>query len=99
MPAGLLTSRDAQERGRAIFATNCALCHGVMGDGRGQRQEGMNPPPANLALIAWSEPKRANRVFQVVRNGIQGTAMPSWPMLSDQEVWDLVAYMYSLRNL
>jgi high-affinity iron transporter len=99
MPAGLLTSREAQVRGGAIFATNCALCHGVKGDGHGLRQEGMNPPPANLALIAWSESARANRVFQVVRNGIQGTAMPSWPMLSDQQVWDLVAYVYSLRSL
>lgn len=99
MPAGLLTSPKAQERGGAIFATSCAICHGVKGDGRGLRHEGMNPPPANLALIAWSEPARANRVFHVIRKGIQGTAMQSWPTLSDQQVWDLVAYVYSLRSL
>ena len=37
---------------RSIYAANCAICHGVNGDGRGQRREGMNPPPANLSLAA-----------------------------------------------
>ena len=43
MPAGLLTSREAQQAGRVIYKANCAICQGVIGDGRGQRQEGMNP--------------------------------------------------------
>jgi high-affinity iron transporter len=98
MPAGLLRSQEAQERGSVIFASNCALCHGARGDGYGQRREGMNPPPANLALLAWSEDTRAGHVFEVIRKGIPGTAMPSWPMLSDQQVWEVVAHLYSLRN-
>jgi mono/diheme cytochrome c family protein len=51
MPVGLLTSREAQDAGAVIFAANCAICHGVKGDGRGQRREGINPPPANLTLL------------------------------------------------
>jgi mono/diheme cytochrome c family protein len=98
MPAGLLTSQEAQERGSAIFAANCSLCHGAGGDGYGQRREGMNPPAANLTLLDWSERTGANHVFEVIRNGIPGTAMPSWPMLSDQQVWEVVAHLHSLRS-
>jgi mono/diheme cytochrome c family protein len=99
MPAGLLTSRAAQQAGGIIFAANCAICHGVKGDGRGQRREGINPPPANLTLLPWSEEASATRIYFVIRNGVPRTAMPSWPMLSDRQIWDVVAYIHSLKRL
>lgn len=98
MPAGLLTSREARDAGAVVFAANCAICHGIKGDGRGQRQEAINPPPANLTLSPWSDEASAPRMHGVIRNGAPGTAMPSWPMLSDQEIWDVVAYIHSLKG-
>jgi len=93
-----LTSRAAQDAGGVIFATNCAICHGAKGDGRGQRQESMNPPPANLTLLPWSDEASATRMHRIIRNGVPGTAMSSWPMLSDRQIWNLVAYIHSLRS-
>lgn len=98
VPAGLLASRDAQQTGAAIFAANCAICHGLNGDGRGQRTEGMVPPPANLKLPPWSDPRFAGKVFLVIRNGVGGTAMPAWPTLSDRQIWTVVAYIISLSR-
>jgi len=98
MPAGLLTSREAQQAGRLTYMANCAICHGVNGDGRGQRQEGMNPPPADLTAPPWSDKSSAPRIYGVIRDGVPGSAMPSWPMLSDRQIWDVVAYIYSLKN-
>jgi high-affinity iron transporter len=98
VPAGLLASHEAQQTGGVIFAANCAICHGVSGDGRGARREAMNPPPANLTLPPWSESAQAGRTFLAIRNGVQGTAMPSWPMFSDQQIWQLVAYITSLKS-
>jgi len=97
-PAGLLASPEAEQAGAAIFATNCAICHGAGADGRGQRREGMNPPPANLTLPPWSETASAGKTFLVVRHGVPGTAMASWPTLSDQEIWQVVAYITSPRK-
>jgi len=94
-PAELLTSREAQQAGAVIFAANCAICHGTRADGRGQRQAGMNPPPANLTLPPWSEAANAARTFLVIRNGVRGTAMPGWPTLTDQQIWQVVAYITS----
>jgi mono/diheme cytochrome c family protein len=33
VPEAQLTSAAARERGRVLFEVNCALCHGVRGDG------------------------------------------------------------------
>jgi len=98
VPAGLLTSRAAQDAGGAIFAADCALCHGTRGDGRGQRRDAMNPPPANLTLPPWSEAANAASVYRAIKVGVPGTAMPSWPMLSDDEIWDVVAYIQALKT-
>lgn len=98
MPAGLLASRAAQEAGGATFATNCAVCHGSKANGRGQRREGMNPPPANLTLPPWSEAANAPKVFLAIKNGVPGTPMPSWPTLSDDEIWNVVAYIHALNG-
>jgi mono/diheme cytochrome c family protein len=96
--AGVLALPEAQQAGAAIFATNCAICHGVNGDGRGKRREGMNPPPANLTLPPWSDPASAGRTFLAIRNGVPRTAMPAWSMLSDREIWNVVAYVLSLKD-
>ena len=97
-PAGVLTSHDAQQAGGIIFAANCAICHGVNGDGRGQRREGMNPAPADLTLPPWSEEANAGRTFLAIRNGVPGTAMPSWLMFKGREIWDLVAYIHKMQH-
>ena len=93
--AELLASREAQQAGALIFAANCAICHGTRADGRGQRQAGMFPPPANLTLPPWSERANADRTFRDIRNGVPGTAMAGWPTLTDQQIWQVVAYLTS----
>jgi mono/diheme cytochrome c family protein len=98
VPSGLLTSRVAQEAGADVFAANCAICHGENGDGHGLRKEGVVPPPADLRQPPWSEPTHAARTFAAIRDGVRGTAMPAWPSLSDQQIWNVVAYIISLSS-
>lgn len=95
-PQGLLASLQAQRAGAALFAADCAICHGERGDGRGLRHASMNPPPADLTLPPWSQPASAGRTFSSIRGGVPGTAMAAWPMLSDQQLWQLVAYIETL---
>jgi high-affinity iron transporter len=97
-PAGLLTSVEAQHAGAERFAANCAICHGARADGHGRRQESMIPPPANLTVPPWSERSSAARTFLAIREGVPGTAMAAWPTLSDQQIWQLVAYIETLQG-
>jgi mono/diheme cytochrome c family protein len=58
----------------------------------------MIPPPANLTVPPWSERSGAARTFLAIRNGVPGTAMASWPTLTDQQIWQLVAYIETLQE-
>jgi high-affinity iron transporter len=98
MPAGILTSSRALKNGRELFAENCASCHGSNGDGRGPRSAEMSPPPNDLTTPRWSDSDSAPKVYEAIRNGVAGTAMPSWKTLDDDQLWSLVAYVHSLGN-
>jgi mono/diheme cytochrome c family protein len=96
VPTAQLASRDAQNRGRALFLVSCALCHGERGDGQGLRREGLTRAPRDFTNPAWRQSTSARRVFFAIREGIAGSAMPASPGLTEQEAWDLTAYVLSL---
>ena len=80
-------------RGAALYAQNCASCHGAMGDGHGPGSAGLDPPP-----IAFSDKVRADQrslfgLYQVITQGLDGTAMAGFDSLSDQDRWALAFYV------
>ena len=96
-PPGL-RSPASRQRGRRLFVANCALCHGDAANGRGARAEGLARSPADFTNRAWRRRTSARRAFFLIREGVHGTPMPSWKSLSDDEVWDLVAYVLSVAE-
>ncbi|MYG90470.1 MAG: c-type cytochrome, partial [Chloroflexi bacterium] len=88
------TERTAEsvERGAALFAANCASCHGETGAGDGPLADSLPAPPANLTVHVPFHPDGV--LFAWITDGIRGTGMPAWsPQLSDQERWDLVNFL------
>lgn len=82
-------------RGAALYAQNCASCHGVTGDGHGPGSVRLDPPP-----IAFSDKVRADQrslfgLYQVITQGLDGTAMASFDSLPDQDRWALAFYVGS----
>ena len=49
--------------------------------------------PRNLRLPVYRGGGRPQDLFLRIRNGIEGTPMPSNAILTDEEVWALVAYV------
>ena len=98
VPGSVLASDEARERGRAIFVSKCALCHGVRADGHGVRSKGLSGKPADFSSPAWRGRVTPEYVFQVVSEGKRGTSMPAWPTLSNGERWDVVAYVLSVAK-
>ena len=77
------------QRGETLYAQNCASCHGSTGDGRGPNAANLNPRP-----VAFRDAERARErslfaLYQVISQGIDGTAMPSFANLSSQDRWAL----------
>ncbi len=96
--------------GDALFQTNCALCHGQQGKADGPlAQPGMllddwgHPiKPAHLSLPAGAPGGvklgyGGPHLYQTIVAGIGGTPMPPFDSLTEDEVWDLVHYVQSLR--
>ena len=96
VPSVRLGSTEARARGRTLFRENCALCHGERGDGRGVRREGLTRAPRDFTSPTWLASTTPRHVFFAIREGLQGTPMPGWKALSEQDAWDMTAYVLSL---
>lgn len=95
VPESRLASPEARQRGRALFRDYCALCHGEGADGRGVRQN-LSSRAADFTDPAWRRRASPRRLFWVIQEGVQGTAMPAWKVLDEGQTWDLVAYLQSV---
>jgi mono/diheme cytochrome c family protein len=99
MAAGAVP-RDRVENPRGLYREHCAHCHGVSGDGAGPTAAFLNPYPRDFRLGKFkfkSTPLRQaptdEDLVNILRNGIPGTAMPSFRTLKPQEIAALVAYV------
>jgi mono/diheme cytochrome c family protein len=95
VPEARLTALDARSRGRSLFLEHCAICHGERADGQGRRRN-LSHQPADFTDAAWRGRATPRWVYYVVREGIRNTPMPAWKILSEDETWDLVAYVLSV---
>ena len=85
-----LSTLQAQPPGAAIFASNCATCHGA--DGRG----GEHAP--NIATAPEVQHLMDRELAGIIRYGIAGAGMPAFSSLKQQEVADVVSYLRVLQG-
>ena len=85
-------------QGETRGGTNCALCHGRKGDGRGPLSNQYDPPPRNFACAKTIDGIADGQLFWIIRYGSPGTAMPPHPRLNDEQVWQLVLYLRRLAK-
>lgn len=103
---GYVFSQDPRSSGRRTYETYCIGCHGEEGQGDGSAAEFLNPKPRNFVngdykFFHFGEagPYPSDESLKItVRNGIAGSAMPAFPLLTDQEISDVSAYVKSLRG-
>jgi cytochrome c oxidase cbb3-type subunit III len=75
--------------GTKLFMGSCAGCHGPDGGG------GARGP--NLVRRSLWHPLSDDAIFQVIRKGVPGTDMPP-TKLTDEQTWDLVAFIHALTG-
>jgi mono/diheme cytochrome c family protein len=89
------------KKGRELYMEKCVLCHGSKGEGWDWAKK-VAKPPVPVPDLAQAAPQRSDEfLFDIVKGGGEAVGntrfMPPFGFqLSDQEIWDLVAYVRSL---
>lgn len=96
--APALDDPERASRGFGLFRTHCAQCHGAPGIAPEPFALGLRPEPP--PLVASVRESSAAEIYWVIRQGIKMTGMPAWQYrMSDEEIWDIVAFMNVLPTL
>jgi len=64
---------------KAVFASRCAMCHGVAGAGDGVAAAGLTPKPRDLSLAAWQGSVTDDHIATVITKG--GPAVGLSPLM------------------
>lgn len=87
-------------QGRAVYQKNCVFCHGLTGDGRGEMGLGVQPRPRDFRAGVFkfrSTPSgflpTGDDLAHTIRQGLTGTAMPTFSALREHEVQAVVEYV------
>lgn len=92
--------KGAAQKGQDLYLEKCVLCHGSQGEGWDWSKKA--PPPIPVPDLAKEAPKQSDQyLFDIVKGGGEAVRrtrfMPPFGFdLSDQDVWDVVAYLRTL---
>lgn len=102
--SGAVGAQGDAEAGKTLYVSaKCDACHGASGAGDGARAARMKDKPTDWTndgggLKGLSD----QQIYDSIAKGGpaigRARAMPASPRLSEKEVWDLVAYVKTLKK-
>ncbi len=101
--AKLKLDRKSLDDGSKHYRRNCLHCHGLTGDGRGPTGAWVSPHPRDYRLGKFkftstgkdARPSRAD-LMRTVFHGLDGSTMPSFALLPEGDLENLVSYVIHL---
>ncbi|HHH43388.1 MAG TPA: c-type cytochrome [Gammaproteobacteria bacterium] len=81
------------QRAAALYAEQCAGCHGVNGDGRGPQAAGLDPAPINFRDPDRYAQRTLYGLYNTITQGVPDTSMSSYHELSAADRWSLAFYV------
>lgn len=92
----VLANTQSIVKGAGNYAAMCARCHLTPDQASTELSRGLYPAPPNLTKQT-AEPAKA---FWTIKHGIKASGMPAWgKSMSDQDIWDMVAFLQRLPKL
>jgi mono/diheme cytochrome c family protein len=93
---GMFTE-ESVEKGKKLFATQCAMCHGKTGDGKGDLAEVMHVSPPDFTKPETLEKRTDGEIFTIINTG--SSSMPGEAKrLKENQAWDLVNFLRTLEG-
>jgi mono/diheme cytochrome c family protein len=106
LSAAVKLDKETLAKGSKLYRQQCLHCHGVSGDGRGPTSPWVNPHPRDYRQGVFkftsskqAESKRKPRkddLVRTLREGIEGTSMPSFRTFTDDDLDALASYVIHL---
>jgi mono/diheme cytochrome c family protein len=87
-------------KGRSLYMRYCMHCHGASGDGNGPTAKYLNPLPRDYrrGIFKFTSTRRPDKpsradLKRTVQQGIPGTYMPSFLLVDEAEIDDIIEYV------
>ncbi len=107
LQAALKLGDGVLAQGSRLYRQHCLHCHGLTGDGRGPTAPWVNPHPRDYRLgrfkftssaqdYGTARKARREDLLRTLREGIEGSSMPSFRLLPDDELEAIVSYVIHL---
>lgn len=96
IPVPDLSHREAIVKGAGNYEAMCAQCHLAPAMEATELSKGLYPVPPELAKNSVAP----STVFWTVKHGIKASGMPAWGRsMSDEDIWNLVAFVQQLPRI
>jgi mono/diheme cytochrome c family protein len=91
--------------GSKLYRRHCLHCHGLTGDGHGPTAPWVNPHPRDYragqfkftSTMGGKERKPSrDDLIRTLKSGIEGTSMPTFGLLPENELNDIISYVIHL---
>lgn len=90
-------SEISVERGKKIYATQCAMCHGEKGDGKGDLAEDMKLSLPDFTKTDSLTKRTDGELFTIIKQGSQ-TMPGQGDRMKELHTWEIVNYLRSLSG-
>lgn len=87
-PNPMTADVEAPLAGAKLFQQHCAACHGANGEGKGKH------PDLHSDVVRDAQP---GELEWLLENGSIRRGMPSWSRLPEEQRWQLVTYLKTLK--
>jgi cytochrome c oxidase subunit 2 len=90
------TTPERLATGEALYAKNCAACHGETGGGDGPGGRYMEERPTDFTDARTMAGGSSQIYYAKTRRGGMGTGMPYWgTIFTEEETWGIVDYLWT----
>jgi high-affinity iron transporter len=80
-------------RGASLYRQNCSSCHGEKGDANTSMARQLEPKPVAFVDRARAAERSPFALYQVIDQGLEGTAMQSFSQLPAKDKWALAFHV------